>query len=200
MTNLLPRVLNPFIRFTVGGTYCIEVLVLGDGKKKYIHSGKPGLQRITDVVSNLESHKSKLFRIHIGCQVKMSYNQLSHEHFHVEVWDKATWTLNTFLGYESILLADVANGMIKQQLRIFDKTEKNGVSSQEVCTLSLLLNFEEVWAFKLNFYDFRTTDLTDRNRPKDPSKELKPRLKIRLETNSLLKKAGEVVSSAQSNA
>jgi hypothetical protein len=44
----------------------------------------------------------------------MSYNQLSREHFHVEVWDKATWTLNTFLGYESILLADVANGMIKQ--------------------------------------------------------------------------------------
>lgn len=184
--------LNPFIRFTVGGTYCIEVLVLGDGKKKYLHTGKPGLQKITDVVSNLECNKSKLFRMQIKCQVRMSYNQLSHEHFHVEVWDKATWTLNTFLGYESILLADVANGMIKQQLRIFDKTEKNGISNQEVCTLSLLLNFEEVWQFKLNFYDFRTTDLTDRNRqkPKEAGKasEIKPRLKITLETNALLKK------------
>ena len=102
----------------------------------------------------------------------MSYNQLSREHFHVEVWDKATWTLNTFLGYESILLADVANGMIKQQLRIFDKTEKNGISTQEICSLTLLLNFEEVWSFKLNFYDFRTTDLTDRNQTqKEASKQ-----------------------------
>jgi len=58
-------VLNPFIRFTVGGTYCIEVLVLGDGKKKYLHTGKPGLQKITDVVSNLECNKSKLFRMQI---------------------------------------------------------------------------------------------------------------------------------------
>lgn len=189
---MLPRLLNPFIRFTVGGTYCIEVLVLGDGKKKYLHTGKPGLQKITDVVSNLECNKSKLFRMHIKCHVKMSYNQLSHEHFHVEVWDKATWTLNTFLGYESILLADVANGMIKQQLRIFDKTEKNGISNQEVCTLSLLLNFEEMWQYKLNFYDFRTTDLTDRNRQKSKESgklsEIKPRLKITLETNVLLKK------------
>lgn len=40
----------------------------------------------------------------------MSYNQLRHEQFHIEVWDKAAWTLNTFLGYESMLLEDVANG------------------------------------------------------------------------------------------
>lgn len=47
------------------------------------------------------------------------------EHFHIEVWDKAAWSLNTFVGYESLLLHDVANGPVKQNFKIYDKTEKN---------------------------------------------------------------------------
>lgn len=60
----------------------------------------------------------------------MSYNQLKHEHFHIEVWDKAAWSLNTFIGYESLSLIEVVNGNIKQNLKISDKTEKNGISTQ----------------------------------------------------------------------
>jgi hypothetical protein len=46
------------------------------------------------------------------------------EHFHIEVCDKANWSLNTFVSYESLLLHDVANGPVKQNLKIYDKTEK----------------------------------------------------------------------------
>ena len=46
------------------------------------------------------------------------------EHFHIEVWEKANWSLNTFVSYESLLLHDVANGPVKQNLKIYDKTEK----------------------------------------------------------------------------
>jgi hypothetical protein len=76
------------------------------------------------------------------------------EHFHIEVWDKANWSLNTFVGYESLLLHDVANGPVKQNLKIYDKTEKSGIQTKEMCNLSFNLNFEEVWDFKLKFIEF----------------------------------------------
>lgn len=65
ITNLTAHVLNPFLRFTIGGTYCIETLMLDKGEKKYLHKGTPGPQRITDQLSYLESNKSKLFKSHI---------------------------------------------------------------------------------------------------------------------------------------
>jgi hypothetical protein len=70
-------------------------------------------------------------------ELKLSYNQLSEEHMHIEVWDRSVWTLNTFVGYESLPLIDVASGPIKQTLKIFDKTEKNGISTQQMCELTL---------------------------------------------------------------
>jgi hypothetical protein len=61
------------------------------------------------------------------------------EHFHIEVWDKANWSLNTFVGYESLLLHDVANGPVKQNLKIYDKTEKLAkIISKRCATLVLI--------------------------------------------------------------
>jgi hypothetical protein len=74
ITNLTSHVLNPFLRFTIGGTYCIETLVLGDGKKQYLQKGTSGPQKISDKVSYLESNKSKLFRMQLHTEVKLSYN------------------------------------------------------------------------------------------------------------------------------
>ena len=112
------------------------------------------------------------------------------EHFHIEVWDKANWSLNTFVGYESLLLHDVANGPVKQNLKIYDKTEKTGIQTKEMCNLSFNLNFEEVWDFKLKFIEFQTTDLNDRYKPQ----RIRPRLLIRLENSKVHKSYNEVVS------
>jgi hypothetical protein len=61
------------------------------------------------------------------------------EHFHIEVWDKANWSLNTFVSYESLLLHDVANGPVKQNLKIYDKTEKLAkIISKRCATLVLI--------------------------------------------------------------
>ena len=174
ITNLTSKVINPFIRFTIGGDYTIETLVLGDGSKKYLHSGSPGPMKISDVVSYVEPNKNKPFRMSIKTEVTQSYESLSREHFHIEVWDKAAWSLNTFLGYESLLLQDVARGTIKQSVKIFDKTEKNGVSTQQICDLNFMLHFEEVWDFELAFLEFKATDLTHRK-----SSEAKKRKKIK---------------------
>jgi hypothetical protein len=61
------------------------------------------------------------------------------EHFHIEVWEKANWSLNTFVSYESLLLHDVANGPVKQNLKIYDKTEKLAkIISKRCATLVLI--------------------------------------------------------------
>lgn len=105
--------MNPFIRFTIGGNFYIEVLVMGNGKKKYLNKGKSGTQQITDVLVNMESNETKIFKKQLRCEIYESYFQLMEEYFHIEVWDKASWTLNQFVGYESILLHDIANGVSK---------------------------------------------------------------------------------------
>jgi hypothetical protein len=159
ITNLTSQILNPFVRFTIGGTYYIETITLDQGKKTYVHHGTPGTQRITDLVSYLEPSKCKSFKQSLTSDVKLSYNQLRAEHLHIEVWDKAKWSLNTFVGYESLPLIDIASGPIKHNLKISDKTEKFGSSTQQVCELSLQVNFEEIWDFKLALNDFRASDI-----------------------------------------
>ena len=44
----------------------------------------------------------------IECATQASYFQLMKQHLHIEVWNANDWSLNTFLGYESLSLFDVA--------------------------------------------------------------------------------------------
>lgn len=124
---------------------------------------------------------------------------MSQQHLHIEVWDKAAWSLNTFVGYESVPLIEIASGPIKQNLKIFDKTEKHGISTQQVCELTFQLNFEEIWDFRLSFHDFKATDLTYRGTQKW-NKKLNPKLRIRLESDSILSRSNEVESKAVASA
>lgn len=46
------------------------------------------------------------------------------EHLHIEVWDYNKLYFNTFIGYESIPLLEIADGVVRQTVPIFDKIEK----------------------------------------------------------------------------
>ena len=49
------------------------------------------------------------------------------QHLHIEVWDSGgMFSLNTFLGYESLRLLDVASGPMNQSINIYDKIEREG--------------------------------------------------------------------------
>lgn len=73
------------------------------------------------------------------------------------------------------------------------------MSTQNVADLSLQLNLEEVWNFKLHFLDFKATDLTYRGKDaKIRDAKLVPVLKISLESNSILTK-NESVESGKAN-
>jgi hypothetical protein len=71
--NLTQAPINPFIRFTIGGNFYLEVLKLGSGAIKYFYKGKSGNQQISDVIRYLEPNQTKLFKKSMNCEVYQSY-------------------------------------------------------------------------------------------------------------------------------
>ena len=85
---------------------------------------------------------------------------------HIEVWEANRFYLNTYLGYESLRLYDVAQGSINQSINIYDKIERDGDFKKLYVTLNFKLVFEEIWDYMVNFVDWRTSNLENINEPK----------------------------------
>ena len=106
------------------------------------------------------------------------------EHAHIEVWDKNGFFLNTFLGYESLLLLDVAGGNVRQSVNIYDKMEHDEKGTKLVCTLNFKMVFEEIWDFYLKFLDWRTSNLE--NELSNTKQTINPRIEIILDDKNAI--------------
>lgn len=80
----------------------------------YLEKGTKGVVQMTDMISYLDSGASGTFESKIEAMIYASYFQMMEQHFHIEVWDTNSFTLNSYLGYESIPLIDIAQGNINQ--------------------------------------------------------------------------------------
>ena len=99
--------------------------------------------------------------------MEASYFQLMEEHLHIEVWNSGGFfSLNTFLGYESLRLLDIASGPMQIPLNIYDKIERDGEAKQLKCSLHFKIVFEEYWDFMVNFIEWSSTNLEDRHKDK----------------------------------
>ena len=128
----------------------------------YLPSGAKGVSMFTDKLSYLDAGGQQTFEAKIECTLQASYFQLLEEHLHIEVWDSSRFFLNTFLGYESVQLLDVAQGSINQSVNVYDKIERDGEFKKLMCTLNFKLVFEEIWDYMIKFIDWRTSNLEDR--------------------------------------
>ena len=113
ITNKTSRLMNPFIRFTIGGDYYVDIKELANKSKIYLPHGEKGVVQMTHVLRYLEPGMTEVFSSVIESSIQSSYFQLMEEHVHIEVWDKNGFLLNSWLGYESLLLFDVANGNMR---------------------------------------------------------------------------------------
>jgi hypothetical protein len=109
IVNETKEVIDPFIRFIIGGTYFVEIKKRGSDTI-YLPQGKLGIIHCTDVVKFLEGSQSRLFTREIITVYTSSYFQLETERLHVEVWDSERFYLNKFLSYNSIPLSDIVDG------------------------------------------------------------------------------------------
>ena len=139
ITNQTPNIINPFIKFIVGGDYRIYIKKLKSGNK-YLPEGTKGISQFTDKINYLDAGASQHFGNRFEMLYEASYFQLMEEHLHIEVWNSGGFfSLNTFLGYESLRLLDVASGPIQVQRNIYDKIERDGDFKSMKCTLSFKL-------------------------------------------------------------
>ena len=76
------------------------------------------------------------------------------------MWDYNRIYMNSFVGYESLLLSEIADGTVRQTIQIYDKIEKDDDNIGKLkCTLSFKCVLEEIWDFYLTFRDWKTTNL-----------------------------------------
>ena len=142
---------------------------------------------MTHAIRYLEANGTEVFDSNITAEIQASYFQLMEEHVHIEVWDKNAILLNTFLGYDSLLLHDVANGSMRHSLDIYDKIERDGPHKKLVCTLTFKMVFEEIWDFLLKFLDWRTSNLE--NEHDDKKQSINPRIDVKLDHKQAIVKS-----------
>lgn len=70
--------------------------------------GNKGISQFTNKLNYLDAGDKGSFSTKIECQTLASYFELMEQHLHIEVWNANSYSLNTFLGYESLKLIDVA--------------------------------------------------------------------------------------------
>ena len=97
--------------------------------------------------------------------------------------------MNTFLGYESMRLLDIAKGSMSQSINIYDKIERDGEYQRMKCTLNFKINFEEVWDYMVKFIDWRTSNLEDRFKEKNDT--ITPKLEFNLSSRNVIANRAE---------
>lgn len=108
--NETKEVIDPFIRFLIGGSYFVEVKKRGKDEVVYLHQGHMGIVHTTDVTKFVEGNEYRLYDNVITTIYAASYFQLETERLHVEIWDSENFYLNQFMSYNSIPLIDIVDG------------------------------------------------------------------------------------------
>ena len=88
IVNETRKVIDPFIRFQIGGTYFVEIKKRGKNDTFYLPQGELGIVHSTDVVNFVESNESRQYENIIETIYMASYFKLESERLHVELWDK----------------------------------------------------------------------------------------------------------------
>ena len=102
--------LNPFVQFTIGGDFAIEVLSNKKGKTKKNSKGHRGYVDKTEVQEDVQNLEKRAYSKLIDIEMRMSYSMIQKQKIMVELWDYHTITMNTILGYNTISLIEIVNG------------------------------------------------------------------------------------------
>jgi hypothetical protein len=109
LVNEKKEVIDPFIRFIIGGTFFTQIKKRGKDEIQ-IPQGELGIVHTTDVIKFLEGGNARFFTKQIQTVYTASYFQLESERLHIELWDSEGFYLNQFMAYNSIPLIDIVDG------------------------------------------------------------------------------------------
>ena len=110
ITNERKEVIDPFVRFIIGGSFFTQIKKRGKDDIIYLPQGDLGIVHTTDVANFLEGGQSTIYERTISTVYVASLFQLETERLHCEVWDSEGFYLNQFMSYNSIPLIDIVDG------------------------------------------------------------------------------------------
>jgi len=173
------EMLDPFIQFTVGGDYSVQVFSNKKGDSYKVPSGMRGFADKTEVLRNVDALERKPFDRIITTEVRMSYSMINSQKMMVELWDYNTLWMNTIMGYSTVNLIDVVNGNMCVSVDISKKIKKRK-RPQIQASIDFKCIFQEIWDYKINFLNWRCENILSPRQQKDPKAD-KPNLQISIE-------------------
>lgn len=118
------KMLDPFLQFTLGGNYKIQVYETKEGDKYKIPSGERGYADKTEVQENVDLQEKRPFDKIIETEMRMSYSMVEAQKLMVEAWDYNSIWMNTIIGYSTMPLIEIISGDMNVTMEIEKKEKK----------------------------------------------------------------------------
>jgi len=120
----LKEKLDPFLQFTIGGDFRLQVITDKKGRSHKKPTGKRGFSDKTEVLINLDALEKRGFDKIIGTEMRMSYSMINAQKLMVELWDyNGVWS-NKIMGYATENLIDIVNGNISLSITILQRNKQ----------------------------------------------------------------------------
>ena len=182
----LVKMIDPFLQFTVGGNFMVNVYKNKKGETYKIPAGKRGYTDKTEVLLNVNTPQEDgqgggrtPFRKVIEIEMRMSYSMINKQKIMVELWEHNNFWMNEIHSYLTFPLIDIVNGnsnvgefMLKRE-----SGRKNPIPFAYV---EFNCVFQEIWDFNLGFMNWKSSNLLNPKRKANPNAE-KPSTKVEIE-------------------
>lgn len=175
----LREMVDPFVQFTVGGNYSVQVFSNKSGQSYKVPKGERGFADKTEVLKNVDALERRPFDKIILSELRMSYSMINNQKLMAELWDYNTVWMNKIMGYTTIDLIDVVNGNMNQQVEIKKKEAKKKRPKLQAL-IEFKCIFQEIWDYSITFLNFKVEN-TLSTRQQKSSKAKAPNLQIAIE-------------------
>jgi hypothetical protein len=151
----LMEMIDPFVQFTIGGDFSVQVYSNKKGQSYKVPKGKRGFADKTEVQTNVDKLERRPFDKIIDIEMRMSYSMVNNQKLMIEIWDYNTIWMNSIKCYMTIPLMDIINGNcnITEDVTRKQSGRRNPVPYARIdfkCT------FQEIWDFKLTFFNWKS--------------------------------------------
>ena len=120
----LKEKLDPFLQFTIGGDFRLQVISDKKGRTHKKPTGKRGFSEKTEVLDNIDILEKRAFEKIIHTEMRMSYSMINSQKLMVELWDHDGFWTNKIKGYSTENLIEIVNGNINLSITILQRNSK----------------------------------------------------------------------------
>jgi hypothetical protein len=172
----LNKMFDPFLQFTIGGDYFVEVYKTKSGSSYKVPKGSRGYSEKTEVQKNVDKLEKRPITKEIDIEMRMSYSMVTKQKMMVEVWDYYPIWMNEIQCYSTVPLISIVDGDCNVSLELCKRAGKK--RPEPFVIVDFKCTFQEIWDFKLNFLNWKSTSILPPKK-KDTSNK-KPSSKIEI--------------------